>query len=52
VFADRNGVSIAVVALLIWDFRNVLHVCNMNAVNISGYEVQMMNSNTNKADIP
>ena len=29
-----------------------LSVCSINAVNVSGYEVQMMNSNTNKAVIP
>jgi len=28
-----------------------LSVCSTNEVNVSGYEVQMMNSNTNKVDI-
>ena len=29
-----------------------LSVCSINAENVSAYEVQMMNSDTNKADIP
>jgi hypothetical protein len=53
-FAGRNNINIAVAALLIWEFRKVLLlcVCSTNAVNVTSYEVKMMNPNTNKADIP
>jgi hypothetical protein len=54
VFADSNVIGIAVAGLIIWEFINVLLecVCGINAVKVSGYEVQVMNSNTNKDDIP